>query len=90
MLKGHERTHLHYRAALTRGPGRLLPSDSAPILQYGSGPSSDLLAKVLGADTPPFLWKTQFYFPLYSPLLHTIIKCRILTLPAIAQVVIII
>jgi hypothetical protein len=44
---------------LTRGPGRLLPSDSAPVLQYGSGPSSGFLAKILGVDTPPFLWKTQ-------------------------------
>jgi hypothetical protein len=37
---------------LTRGPGRLLPSDSAVVLQYGSGPSSDFLAKTLGVDTP--------------------------------------
>jgi hypothetical protein len=40
---------------LTRGPGRLLPSDLAPILQYGSRPPSDFLAKILGVDTSPFL-----------------------------------
>jgi hypothetical protein len=41
--------------ALTRGPGLLVPSDSTPILQYGIGPSSDFLAKILGVDTPPIL-----------------------------------
>jgi hypothetical protein len=55
---------------LTRGPGRLKPSDSAPVLQYGSGPSSDFLAKILGVVNPPFLCNTQFYFPLSSLLLH--------------------
>jgi hypothetical protein len=47
---------------LTRGPGRLLPSDLAPILQYGSRPPSDFLAKILGVDTSQFLWNTRFYF----------------------------
>jgi hypothetical protein len=47
---------------LTRGPGRLLPSDLAPILQYGSRPPYDSLAKILGVDTSPFLWNTRFYF----------------------------
>jgi hypothetical protein len=28
-----------------KGPGRLLPCDSAPVLQYGSGPFSDLLVR---------------------------------------------
>jgi hypothetical protein len=55
--------------ALTRGPSQLLPSDSAPVLQYGSGPSSDFLAKIFGVDTPRFLCSTQFYFPLSSLLL---------------------
>jgi hypothetical protein len=62
----------------TRGPRWLLPSNSAPGLQYGSGPFwpfSDFLAKILGADTPPFLWKKQFYFPLSSLLLHTLVTC---------------
>jgi hypothetical protein len=31
---------------LTKGPGRLLPSDLSPVLQCGSGPSSDFLAKI--------------------------------------------
>jgi hypothetical protein len=48
--------------SLTRGPGRLLPSDLAPILQYGNRPPSDSLAKILGVDTSPFLWNTRFYF----------------------------
>jgi hypothetical protein len=50
----------------TRGPGRFLPSDSAPFLQYGSGPSSDFLAKILGVDTTPFPWNTGFYFAVSS------------------------
>jgi hypothetical protein len=54
--------------SLTRGPGQLKPSNLAPVLQYGSGPSSDFLAKILGVDTPLFLCNTQFYLPLY-PLL---------------------
>jgi hypothetical protein len=48
--------------SLTRGPGRLLPSDLAPILQYGSRPPSDFLAKILGVDNSPFVWNTRFYF----------------------------
>jgi hypothetical protein len=56
-------------AALTRGPGPLLPSDSAPVLQYGSGPSSDFLAKISGVDNSLFLCNTRFYFPLPSLLL---------------------
>jgi hypothetical protein len=43
---------------------RLLPSDSAPVLQCGCGPSSDFLGKILGVDTPLFLCNTQFYSPL--------------------------
>jgi hypothetical protein len=57
------------------------------VLQYGSGPSSDFLSKILGVDTTTFLWKTQFYFPLSSVLLHTLIKGSIFILSAIAQVV---
>jgi hypothetical protein len=45
----------------------------------------DFLAKVLGADTPPFLWKKQFYFALPSLPLHILIKCAIFILSAIAQ-----
>jgi hypothetical protein len=71
--------------SLTRRPGRLLPSDSAPGLQCGSGSSSDFRAKILGADTPPFLWKTQFYFSLSSLLLHILVKCRILISSATAR-----
>jgi hypothetical protein len=41
---------------LTRGPGRLKPSNSAPVLQYGSRPSYDFLAKIFVVDTPLFLF----------------------------------
>jgi hypothetical protein len=58
------------RAGFTRGHSQLLPSDLAPVLQYGSGPSSDFLAKILGVNTPHFFHITQFYFPLSSLLLH--------------------
>jgi hypothetical protein len=53
---------------LKRGPGRLLLSDLAPILQYGNR-SSDFLAKILGVNTSLFVWNTQFYFTLSSLLL---------------------
>jgi hypothetical protein len=43
---------------LTGGPGRLKPSDSPPVLQYGSGPSPDILAKILCVDTLPFIFNT--------------------------------
>jgi hypothetical protein len=55
----------------TRGPGCLLPSDLAPVLQHGSVFSYDFLAKILGVETPLFLRNTQLYFPLSSLLLHT-------------------
>jgi hypothetical protein len=58
----HGRRRARRDAPLTRGPGRLLPSDLAPILQYGSRHPSDFLAKILGVDTSPFLWNTRFYF----------------------------
>jgi hypothetical protein len=45
-------------SALTRGPGQLKPSDSSPVLQYVSGPSSDFLAKILGVETLYFLCNT--------------------------------
>jgi hypothetical protein len=46
---------------LTRRPERLLLSELAPILKYGSGPSHDFLAKILRV-----LCNTQFYFPVSS------------------------
>jgi hypothetical protein len=55
----------HFRGShLTRKPGRFKPSDSFPILQYGSGPHSDLLTKILRVETQLFLCNTRFYFPL--------------------------
>jgi hypothetical protein len=47
--------HLLPRTYLTREPGRLLPSDLAPVLLCGGGPSSDFLAKILGVDTSLFV-----------------------------------
>jgi hypothetical protein len=52
---------------MTRGPGRLLPSNSAMVMQHGSAPSSYFLSITLGVSTSPFLHNTQFYFSL-SPL----------------------
>jgi hypothetical protein len=53
-----------------KGTWSILPSDLALVLQYGSGPSSDFLAKILGVDTPLLLYSTQFDFPLSSQLLQ--------------------
>jgi hypothetical protein len=38
-------------------------SDLPPVLQYGSGPCSDFVTKVLGVDTQVFLCNTPLYFP---------------------------
>jgi hypothetical protein len=73
--------------ALTRGPGRLLPSDLAPILQYGSRPPSDFLAKILGVDTSPFLWNTRFYFT--RSYLSVYISCSIFVLLAVLSSVVV-
>jgi hypothetical protein len=43
-------------------PRRLYPYNSASVLQYDSGPSPDLLSKILGVDTEQFLFNTLFYF----------------------------
>lgn len=40
------------RPTAARGPWKLKPSDPAPVLPYGSGSSCNLLAKILGGDTP--------------------------------------
>jgi hypothetical protein len=69
--------------ALTRGPGRLLPSDLAPILQYGSRPPSDFIAKILGVDTSPFLWNTRFYFT--CSYLQVYMSCSIVVLIAVLR-----
>jgi hypothetical protein len=45
-------------------------------LQDGSGHSYDFLAKVLGVDTPLFLFNTEYYFPLSSLLVHKSHKRR--------------
>jgi hypothetical protein len=54
----------------------LKPSDSAPVLQYESGPSSDFLYKLLGVKTQLFLCYTQLYFPLSSLLFRKSHKSR--------------
>jgi hypothetical protein len=59
----------------------------APVLKYGSGPSSDFLAKMLGVDTPPFPWKTQFHLLLSLLLLHRLMRCCVSALPATVQLV---
>jgi hypothetical protein len=51
-----------------KGTRLIEATDLAPVLQYGSGLSSDFLAKILRVDTPLFLWNMQFCFTV-SPLL---------------------
>jgi hypothetical protein len=36
------------------------------VLPYGSGPSPDFLAKILGVDLQQFLSNTQLYVPVSS------------------------
>jgi hypothetical protein len=45
-----------------RVPGRLIPSNLAPVLQYSSGTSSDFLAKILDVDISMFLCKHTILF----------------------------
>jgi hypothetical protein len=70
---------------LTVGPGRLLPSDLAPILHCGSGPFSHFLANVVGVDTQLFLHITQFNFKFYT--LH-VIKGTSNNISTLAQLVV--
>jgi hypothetical protein len=83
----HTHTHTHTHNELTRGPSRLVPSEIAPVLQYGSGPSSHFLAKILGVDSLLFLCNTQFYFPLSSQLLLSPAKEAYLEFTIVAQLV---
>jgi hypothetical protein len=68
-----------------RRPNQLLPSNLTVILQYGSRPSSDFLAKILGVHTSPFVWNKQFYFTRSSLLLHKSCVGHQLLLSAVAQ-----
>jgi hypothetical protein len=72
-----------YPLPLKGRSGRLLPSDSAPVLQCGSETSSDFLTKILGIDTPLFLCEAQFYCSSYLLLLRKIRKTGILQVPQI-------
>jgi hypothetical protein len=65
---------LAWEARTSKATLSLLTPDQAMVLQYCSGHSCDFLATVLGADTLPFLWEKQFYFPLSSSLLHILEK----------------
>jgi hypothetical protein len=64
MCKKDLRTERETRT-LTRGASQLIPSDLVLVLQCGSGPYSDIMAKILGVkhsavcNMPP-------YFPHYS------------------------
>jgi hypothetical protein len=49
-------------STLIMGLGQSLLSDLAPILKYGSTPSSDFLVKILGVNTSRLVWHMQFYF----------------------------
>jgi hypothetical protein len=45
-----------------------LKPNSAPILQYGTGPSHNFLAKILGVNGPLLLFNIEFNFPHSLPL----------------------
>jgi hypothetical protein len=47
-------------------PFQLKPSDSAPVLKYGTGLSYNFLAEKLGVNTSMFSFNTKFYFPFSS------------------------
>jgi hypothetical protein len=51
-------------------------SDSATLLQYGTGPFPVFLTKVLGVSTLLFLCNTQFYF-LLSVLFEVVIPPKV-------------
>jgi hypothetical protein len=76
--------HGHW-TGLTRRPGRLWPSDMAPVLQYGSRPFSDFLAKILGVNTSAFACNTQFYFTHFPLLLRKSWLVCITSLFAVAE-----
>jgi hypothetical protein len=59
---------VHMHVLRRGGGGRLLPSDSTPSLQYGSGPSCDFLAKILDVEHST-VFSTQFYFSRFLSLL---------------------
>jgi hypothetical protein len=50
---------------LRRGPDQYLPSHSAPVLRYGSRPSSDFLAEIL-------VWTLHCLFGIHSFILHVL------------------
>jgi hypothetical protein len=74
-------------ASVTRESGRLKPFDSSPVLQYGSGPSPEFLAKILSVNTLLFLCNTRFYFPLFHCCFISLKEVSALMLSAIVQFV---
>jgi hypothetical protein len=65
----------------------MCPSWQAPDLQYGNRPTSDVLAKILRVDIPPFLCKTQLYFSHSSLSLNKSYKWPHTTISITAQMV---
>lgn len=72
---------------LTREPCWLLPSSLALALHCGSGPSSDVLTRILTVHIPPFLCNTQLYFPLFCYFI-SLVKESSVQFSVIAQLVI--
>jgi hypothetical protein len=72
---------------LRREPGRLKRSDSALVLQRGSEPSSDILVKILGVDTPCFLLIQRCIFSFFHCQFVSLIKVEALPLSTILQLV---
>jgi hypothetical protein len=63
----HSISVLLYLLSLRTGPGRLLTSSLALVLWYGTGPSSNFLAKILRVNTPHcFSQQTNFIFHINS------------------------
>jgi hypothetical protein len=64
------------------------PSDLGPVLQYGSGPSSDFQTKILGVNTPLFLFNMPLFFSRYSLLVLNLRSGgAVFGLSAVAQLV---
>jgi hypothetical protein len=64
-----KRKHTPERSTTERRPSKLVPSDTAPVLQFGSGTSSPSWPNILGVNTSLFLCSIQFYFS------HSLLLC---------------
>jgi hypothetical protein len=63
------------------GLSQLKPSDLSTILQYGSWPSSNFLANLLGVNTPLFLCNRWFSFHTFLHICVSEMKEHLLDYP---------